>query len=193
MIKNIKIRYVYELIRITRFLYPTQKVQHTFDGDLNRLGDRFNATDLVLINDLTKSLAMINHQDRDQKNGMLLASRSDFYNALYLISPYEFKLSDAHYNFLAELHEKFGLELFTHLIVSLKLPHSISGVKRLLKPLVYHGFVILDHVAKQKRQYFKINTSRMEEFEQNPAQSSYEQAMQEWDDFKGWIDTQNRT
>ncbi|MCF6299410.1 MAG: hypothetical protein L3J01_05985 [Thiomicrorhabdus sp.] len=190
--------YAYELVRIVRELYPKQSVGHSFKTELLLLKDHFNATDLLLINDLIKVFTLLNQKDRasSEDHKQLLSTQSDFRNAVYLITDPANKLSEKRLKFLTDLHEKYGFESFTHLYAALDLQRSISAIKRLMKPLVYHGLVVVTSRKKSTGELtFRVNahSKPTQKEPQNCRLSIFEEATEEWGEFKGWFDTQNRT
>ena len=82
--------YLYELVRIVRKLYPKKSVSHAFSNELLSLSDRFNATDLLLLDDLIKAIALLNQSGGEK---ILLATKADFNNAVYLMTDPADKLS----------------------------------------------------------------------------------------------------
>jgi len=184
---------LYEWVAIVRALTPEKAIQNPYQESFAEKLQLLPLKEQLLFNDLVECITMMNRQSRSNEKGQLISSRNDNLNALQLVLPKTMQITPRHSETISRLKEKFQQTPFTYNQASVALRCSHSTTKRKLIPLIAHGHIekLPDLVGKKKKMVLVDNPTSMQA--QKAAQSYFEQASEEWKDYRGFTELHYRT
>jgi len=190
--------YLYEIVHLVKALYPSKKISHSFKKDVEELADLYTPSELILLEDLIQALTLLNQLDRDKKGQTIFSNKADFENAKRLLMPNEYKLNDNDYESLLKLIEQGQTQQLTYADISEVLDCSYATTKRLVRKLKANN-LIQKRAIKGIRYNVSYFDLQLENFkpsnlkEEETKHSPFDVMTEEWEDFDGFVDTQNRT
>lgn len=187
--------YLYEFVRLTKALYPNQTTQHTFKVELIELSHIYNLSELFLLEDLIKAITLINQKDRTKNKQTILSTLEDFNNAKEMMLPQDYKLSESNLENLLKLKNKYQDKPFNYNEICATINKSYSIAKILVNKLKANNYLNKHvHPTNTNKVSFSINYQTLQHQEQanHQEENIFEIMQDQWKDFDGFIDTQNR-
>jgi len=184
---------LYEWVAIVRALTPEKAIQNPYQESFAEKLQLLPLKEQLLFDDLVECITMMNRQSRSNEKGQLISSRNDNLNALQLVLPKTMQITPRHSKTISRLKECFKNAPFTYNQASVALRCSHSTTKRKLVPLIAHGHIekLPDLTGRKRRMILVDNPANIQL--QKTTQSLFEQASEEWKDYRGFTELHYRT
>ncbi len=180
---------LYKWARLTSKLQPFLKSSNPYLEEVDKI--KLDIHQELLLADIIHAITLINKEDRTIMSGKIISAREDVINAIQLLLPASYRLTNSKLGTLNKLEQIFGEEPFTYLQACQKLKISHTSLKRHLQPLKMYRLVIDLEFNSQGKRKMKIIPRTVDALKEDS--SIYNQMMEEWDDFQGFTDLTYRT
>ncbi len=180
---------LYRWTRLTAELHPTTKTSNPYLEEVDKI--KLDIHQELLLADVIHAITLMNKEDRTVISGKIISAREDVINAIQLLLPASYRLTNNKLETLNKLEQTFGEAPFTYLQACQKLKMSHTSLKRHLQPLKMYRLVQdleFNSEGKRKMQLVPRTVDALKE-----DSSIYTQMMEEWNDFQGFTDLRYRT
>jgi hypothetical protein len=178
---------LYQLESLIKLLYPNHKTTNPYRDYLQTYYEELVIEDVLLFKRLLKSITIINHKERPQENRRYISSYGDVLTTIELMSQHT--LNDVLMSSYVQLKDIFKEHPFTKLQASRVIRKSIRSVERSLE--------LWQHLKLVKKSQVKQGNKHMYELlnYKNPQNETgiYNEMMEEFNDYKGFTNLQERT
>jgi hypothetical protein len=179
---------LYKLEGLIKSLYPGYNTVNPYDEYLQEYYNDLVIEDVLLFKRLLKSITIINHKERPQEHRKYISSYGDVLTTIELLSNYT--INDHLMNYYAQLKDIFQDRPFTKLQASRVIRKSVRSVERSLE--------LWRHLKLAEKTKIKQGSKAMyqllgyESTHEKPV-NIYDEMMEEYNDYKGFINLQERT
>jgi predicted transcriptional regulator len=183
---------LYELNSIVKKLYPNKRTTNPYKEQITDYLQQLPITEQLLFESILHTLTIINQKGRIKEKHTIISSRNDVLNALELIQEQQRILPNKKSLECYELlYKKYQNNPVTLLDAQVILRKSQSSIKRYFKALEKLDLVEL---VKEKRGH-KYQYRLLEKMDTHTTKepSIYDQAFEEFKDYSGFTNLQQRT
>ena len=175
---------LYQLESIVKTLYPNYKTENPYESYLVFYYQELDIEDVLLFKRLLRSITLLNHKERVQSNKRYTSSYADVLTTIELISRHT--INDVILRSYVQLKDVFKENTFTKLQASRVLRKSMRSIDRYLQLWSHLKLIEKTNIKQGSKHTYKLLGYTNSVYTE-------ETILDEFEDYKGFIDLQQRT
>jgi hypothetical protein len=180
---------LYELVQIVEALFPNKKSENPYFETTQKNIQSLDLEEQLLFHKLLHSLTLLNKQSRVNPTRYIFeTSREDVINILHLFKGELAENPRKVFAFYHELQQKFKTQSFTKLEVQVLLKMPKRTVERHLYQLIAYDLITVVGKHFGSKNLYQIKENPKLDIEKLEEENIFEEANQEWEDFKGFVE-----
>lgn len=182
---------LYELQHILEELYPKKTTINPYQIETQHYLEALALSEKLLFNHLLHCVTLLNQHGRSKEKQTIISSQTDIVNTMRLLQSEQLPFNEKALASYDTLYERYQENPITLLDAQIVLRKSQSSIKRYFVVLQKLG--LLENKKETKGKKYQYQLLKKDAVNYEEAQSVYEQAFEEWEDYTGFIDLQTRT
>ena len=182
---------LYELQNIIKQLYPNKRTINPYQEHIQDYLQQLPITEQLLFNNLLHTITLINQRGRLQEYSKIISSQTDILNTIELLQNDTLAINQNAIESYHKLYKRYQEKAITLLDAQIVLHKSQTTIKRYFKAL--QKLQLVEKVKQKQGLKHLYKLLKKPQQKETNNQSIYQQAFEQWNDYKGFTDLQTRT